>query len=160
MQKRKCRADAQQLFRKNLTKSIKDDAMRKHITTLGILYIVFGLLGILVAILFINALAGRAPIPATTRFIFSTSGFGSVLAFFFGIVSVPAIVGGIALLTRRSWSRILLLILGFLNLFNIPLGTILGIYTIWVLMNDEATRILDSGAEDKFTAPNVFPPYH
>jgi hypothetical protein len=30
------------------------------------------------------------------------------------------------------------LILGALNLFNIPFGTALGLYTFWVLLNDEA----------------------
>jgi hypothetical protein len=149
-----------------MTASIRIDrqagrnAMKRQITTLGVLYIIFGLLGMLVAIIFFNALAGRAPIPGTARLPFSTRGFGSVLAFFFTIVSVPAVIGGVALLLRQSWARVLLLILGFVNVFNIPLGSILGIYTIWVLMSDEATQILDSGAGDDATAPRVFPPYH
>ena len=35
--------------------------------------------------------------------------------------------GGIYLLKYRPWARILLLVLGFLNLIEIPFGTALGI---------------------------------
>ncbi len=35
-----------------------------------------------------------------------------------------------------SWSQTLLLVTGCLNLVFIPIGTILGIYTIYILMKD------------------------
>jgi hypothetical protein len=133
--------------------------MKNHIQILGVLYILFGLLGVVVAVIFFDALAGRGPIPGKMKLIFSTSGFGSVLALFFVLVSLPGIIGGLALLMRKSWARIWVLILGFVNIFNIPLGTMLGIYTIWVLMSEEATNALDSGAESE-PMPRVFPPYH
>ncbi|MDZ7292710.1 MAG: hypothetical protein ONB44_06690 [candidate division KSB1 bacterium] len=130
--------------------------MKNHVKILGGLYLVFGILGLIVAIVFLNALTGQVAFPRRLL-IFSTSGFGAVLAFFFAIVSVPAIIGGTALLLRQPWARILVLILGFVNIFNIPLGTILGIYTIWVLTREQATQELKG---DKTVEPRVFPPYH
>lgn len=69
-----------------------------------------------------------------------------MLAFVFAVTSVPAIIGGVALLLKQAWAKTLIQILGFLNLINIPLGTIVGVYTIWVLMNDEAEEELNAEA--------------
>jgi hypothetical protein len=62
------------------------------------------------------------------------------------LLSVPSLVGGWGLLKRRPWARMLVLIVSFLNLLNFPLGTLVGGYSIWVLMNDESRQIL-SGAD-------------
>lgn len=61
----------------------------------------------------------------------SVSGF---LVLFGGI----GILIGWGLLKRKSWARILAIITGFLNLLNFPLGTIMGVYAIWVLLQDGA----------------------
>lgn len=45
-----------------------------------------------------------------------------------------------ALWHRRGWGRVLALILAVLALFRIPLGTALGIYTLWVLAPRAAAR--------------------
>ena len=34
---------------------------------------------------------------------------------------------------RRPWARMLAIVLGVLALFKVPLGTALGVYTLWVL---------------------------
>ena len=42
---------------------------------------------------------------------------------------------GWGLLQRETWARTLALILAFISLFtNIPLGTAMGVYTMWVLL--------------------------
>ncbi|OQX95024.1 hypothetical protein B6I21_07570 [candidate division KSB1 bacterium 4572_119] len=40
----------------------------------------------------------------------------------------------------------MVLIHGCLNLINIPFGTALGVYTIWVLMNEESINLLKGKA--------------
>jgi hypothetical protein len=60
----------------------------------------------------------------------------SVGAFLF-ILAIPKIIGGLGLLKRNEWARILLMILSFLSLLNIPLGTALGIYSLVYLMKPE-----------------------
>ena len=47
---------------------------------------------------------------------------------------------GWGLLHRESWARILGLIVAFLTLLNIPVGTALGIYTLWVLLPAQSDR--------------------
>jgi hypothetical protein len=44
------------------------------------------------------------------------------------------------LFERERWARMLGLVLGFLALVRFPLGTALGIYTLWVLLPEESGR--------------------
>jgi hypothetical protein len=48
--------------------------------------------------------------------------------------AILCLVTGISLLRRASWARILAIVTGFLALIHPLSGTILGIYTLWVLL--------------------------
>lgn len=54
--------------------------------------------------------------------------------------ALAGFAAGWGLLERQSWARPLTLVLGFLSLIHIPLGTALGIYTIWVLLAGRAAE--------------------
>ena len=65
----------------------------------------------------------------------------SVIAIFLFAKAALGFIAGWGLLQHESWARILALVLGFISLFtNIPFGTALGIYTMWVLMSAESER--------------------
>jgi hypothetical protein len=115
--------------------------MEKHVTVLGVLYIAFGALGILAAIVVFTAVVGGGILSGDSEAMAITAIVGPAITLFLLILSAPGVIGGIFLLKWRPWARILILILGFLNLLNIPFGTILGIYTIWVLLKNETTRL-------------------
>jgi hypothetical protein len=119
--------------------------MEKHITILGVLYIAFSVMGIVAAVILILFLIGGGLISGEQEAFAITVGIGSIATCFVILLSVPGIIGGIWLLKRKAWARILVLVLGVLKLFNIPLGTILGIYTLWVLLNDETVQLFESG---------------
>ncbi len=115
--------------------------MEKHITLVAVPNIGFGVMGLLFACLAFLVIAGEGIISGDPEAMAITSVVASVIAIFFITLSVPGIVGGIGLLKRRSWARILVLILAVVDLFQIPFGTIIGIYTIWVLLNDETAKL-------------------
>ncbi len=48
--------------------------------------------------------------------------------------AVLGIITGWGLLQRQSWARMLAIVFGCVSLLDIPLGTALGIYTLWVLL--------------------------
>ena len=54
------------------------------------------------------------------------------------------LIAGIGLLKFKSRARILALILAVLNLLAIPIGTALGIYTLWVLLTKETEPLFQS----------------
>jgi hypothetical protein len=51
-----------------------------------------------------------------------------------------------SLFQREPWARILGLVIGFLALLRFPLGTALGIYTLWVLLPESSGREYDAMA--------------
>ena len=48
--------------------------------------------------------------------------------------AVIGIVAGWGLLERQPWARTLAIVLGCFSLLDMPFGTALGIYTLWVLL--------------------------
>jgi phage shock protein PspC (stress-responsive transcriptional regulator) len=57
-------------------------------------------------------------------------------------------VAGWGLTQREPWARVVVLVLAFVSLFtNIPFGTALGIYTMWVLLPAESEQDYEAMAE-------------
>jgi uncharacterized membrane protein (DUF2068 family) len=56
--------------------------------------------------------------------------------------AVVGIVAGWGLLERKPWARMLAIVLGCFSLLDMPFGTALGIYTLWVL--------LPAGSEEEY----------
>ena len=51
-------------------------------------------------------------------------------------MSAPSIIAGIGLLYHKQWA-VLTIILSVIHLFSVPVGTALGIYGLWVLLQRE-----------------------
>jgi hypothetical protein len=118
--------------------------MDKHITALGIIYIAFSILGIIAAVIVFLTVTGGGLMSGDPEAMAITAGVGISVSALIMVLSVPGILGGYGLLKKYNWARIVVLILGFLNLLNIPIGTAIGIYTIWVLFNDETVKMFTS----------------
>ena len=54
--------------------------------------------------------------------------------------AVLGIIAGWGLLERQPWARMLAVILAFINLLDMPIGTALGVYTLWVLLPAESEQ--------------------
>jgi hypothetical protein len=117
------------------------EKMEKHVTVLGILYIAFSALGLLLAIIIFTAVVGGGIISGDSEAMAITGIVGPAIALLFVLLFAPGLIGGIYLLKHRPWARILVLVLGFINLIEIPIGTALGIYTIWVLFKNEVVDL-------------------
>lgn len=117
--------------------------MDQHVKNVAILNIVLGALGILVALVFLVFFGGLAGIvnsdPAPDGDVGgAVLGLIGIVGFFaIALFSIPALVGGIGLLKFREWARIVVIVASALNMLNFPLGTALGIYGLWTLLNDQ-----------------------
>jgi len=69
------------------------------------------------------------------------TGLGAIIGGAVALLSLPGLVAGLGLLARRGWARNLTLGLAVIALFQVPVGTILGIATLVVLLGDEAVQI-------------------
>lgn len=122
--------------------------MDQHVKVLAVLYIVMGALGVLGALACLAIFGGLAGIVQVAghandnpEALVAAPILGIIAVLLTGVVfvmSLPGIVAGYGLLKFRSWARILTIILSGLNLFNVPVGTALGIYGLWVLLSKEA----------------------
>ena len=122
--------------------------MKQHVTILGVIHIALSSLGLLVAIIVFVAVAGGGLISQDPEAMRVTAIVGTSIAAFFTLLSLPGIIAGFGLIKLKPWARILVLVLAVLNLLNIPFGTLLGIYSLWVLLNQE-TVALFAGASAK-----------
>jgi hypothetical protein len=125
--------------------------MEQHIRILGVLHIINGVMVLIVGFIAIALLGflGLVAVGSSHSGDLGISGspftFQSILSIIAMVIAViavvgglPGIIGGWGLLAKKSWARIVVLIVGILNLFHFPLGTALGIYTLWVLLKPES----------------------
>ncbi|MGD0591905.1 MAG: hypothetical protein ABSA44_14075 [Bacteroidota bacterium] len=130
--------------------------MEKHVTLVGILNIVYRSLAIIGAIvLFCLAYGFSFLMKFISHFnhneiqevppeVFSIVQIVlTIIGILILIFAVIGIIGAIGVLRKKEWGRITLLIVSFFSLLSIPLGTILGVYSIWVLLNDETIRLFN-----------------
>ncbi|MCP5110870.1 MAG: hypothetical protein GY953_08560 [bacterium] len=75
-----------------------------------------------------------------------------ILAFVAGIafvvllvLSLPSIIAGIGLLYFRGWARVLTLVISAIDLLNVPFGTAIGAYSLWVLLSPETEALFRRG---------------
>ncbi len=116
--------------------------MKDHIKVVGILWVLFGAFWLCLASFALLVFLGVAMIPnvesigpGLLRLI------GVVVSAFLAAMGLPQIIGGLGLLARKEWARILVLVLAFIALLNVPFGTALGIYTMIVLFNPETVSM-------------------
>jgi hypothetical protein len=117
--------------------------MELHVKVLAVLYLVYGAFGLVMAVLMLLAfggvtgLVGLAAVnePEALLAIPVIGALGTMIVGFMLLMSVPRILAGFGLLGHRPWARILAVVLSALGLVNIPFGTVLGVYGLWVLLS-------------------------
>ena len=124
-----------------------------HVMLVAWINIVFGAMFAFIGVFAFVFLTGIG-VAAQDAEAVSVLGFiGTAAAIFFITLSLPGILAGIGLLQRKAWGRILGIVVAILDLFNVPVGTALGIYTLWVLTANEATAYFGGSPAATPTAP-------
>lgn len=125
--------------------------MITHVKVLGVLNLVCGAFMLIGAMLLALVLGGTAGIVGAAAdaedaaIAIPILGIaGSALSIFLIALGLPNLIIGWGLLTFKSWARIAGIVLSAISLINIPFGTILGIYGLWVLLNKDTERLFDA----------------
>jgi hypothetical protein len=66
------------------------------------------------------------------------AGLMGIMAVFCVVLGIVEVMAGMALRKHRPWARIAIIILSIINLLGFPIGTIIGIYSLIVLLSAEA----------------------
>jgi Na+-transporting NADH:ubiquinone oxidoreductase subunit NqrB len=119
--------------------------MRPHLNLLGVLQLVWGVIGLLLGVSMLLLAVGAIAIGASSADERLAAG---VTAGAFVVFAVALLAGGgvnlwagHALRRHQPKGRIAVLTLGVLNLFVLPFGTALGIYAFWVLLHNESRAV-------------------
>lgn len=116
--------------------------MKKHVTVVGAIHIGFGIIGLIGALAVFFALHFAKGFVAGEEIPNMVLGFLSVsLPLLIGFMSTLGLVGGIGLLSFQPWARILIIVVAAIGCLNIPIGTLKGVYSIWVLLQDETINL-------------------
>jgi hypothetical protein len=110
----------------------------RHVRTLGILWLVLSGFRLIPGLAMMTIFGpGRRFIPGVPFFVHSlVSGIG----FLFVAGAIVGLAAGWGLIQRESWARMLAIVLGCLNLLDLPFGTAIGVYTLWVLLPADSER--------------------
>jgi hypothetical protein len=103
-----------------------------HLFSVIVMVIVFFVMGIMMP--FASAEAG-APPAALFGVIFLIVGAFSLL------LTIPPLVAGYGFLKRKSWSKVAGTISAIMSLISIPMGTALGVYTLWFLFGEKGRQL-------------------
>jgi hypothetical protein len=114
--------------------------VREHVRLVGIFWMAYSALHVVVGVVLLivaETIFGGAihinngPPPEVTAWL------RPLLSFIGWLILAKAAAGFVAgwgLLQRQEWARTVALVVGFVALLNVPIGTAIGIYTLWVLL--------------------------
>ena len=121
-----------------------DGRVTRHVQLVAILWLAAGFLNMLAAaavfilgntfFLGLGRVDGGFPIGSFLQ------GMMNVVGALVGVKAILCLAGGWGLLQRETWARPLVLVLGIISLLNVPLGTALGIYTLWVFIPAQSAQ--------------------
>ena len=126
--------------------------MKSHVDFLGLLFIVWGLLTVVIGVSTLALGIGAVSLIASAH----RSGGGEVAA---GITAAAFttlaliamawgaahVIVGVPLRRQTPWSRLMALMLGSVDLLLLPYGTAVGIYALYVLLNENGKRLFTEG---------------
>ena len=111
--------------------------MEKHINIVAALQIGISIFNLLIALLIFTLFKLIIGFVDDSGSEMVLSIIANVVAIVFIIISLPGIFAGLGLFKRQEWARILTLVLSVISIFNFPIGTGVGIYSIWALVQPE-----------------------
>jgi hypothetical protein len=132
----------------------RSNRVKGHVQLLGLLWLAIGAFNVIGGVV-LYALANTlfahmeqfVPPNAPVGFL---RPFLSVIAILLLAKAACCFIAGYGVLQHEHWARIMVLVLAFISLFtNIPFGTALGIYTMWVLLPAESQAEYEQLAESR-----------
>jgi cation transport ATPase len=121
--------------------------LESHKRILGILYIVSGIMHLIGMILlsmlfsfFLPLIFEHADVDDQWVLVWVVPFIRAIASIVIILIAIPSLLGGWGLLTQKTWSMTLVLIIGCLKLFSFPFGTAIGIYTIWVYAEEHRLK--------------------
>ena len=125
-----------------IVQRVEDKARaEERVRLLALVYLVVHGLGAAAAAVVFLALAGTGLLSGDSTATWILGGLGAAVAAVVGALAIPGLATGVGLLRHRPWARTSGIVLGALSLFWVPLGTIVGVLTLYVLLQDDVREL-------------------
>lgn len=119
--------------------------MKKHVTVVAAIQVGFSLLGLIGALaVFFGLSIAKGAVGDSDEVASSVLRWLSVsLPLILGLTSALGLAGGIGLFGHRQWARYVVIVLAALGLLAIPIGTLKGVYFLWVLLQGDTVKLFE-----------------
>jgi hypothetical protein len=125
--------------------------LERHLHLLGVFWIVVSAIWLIPSFFFMT-MSHAVHFMSPARGIFGPM-VAAPLMFGLGggflLVAITGICVGWGLMQREPWARITAIVVGMLAMFHPPFGTALGIYTLWVLLSNDAAPRYEQAARTR-----------
>ena len=128
---------------------MEENKMQKHVTVVAALQVGYSLFGIIAALAVFIVLRQVSHFADDYEAQYVLWAVGTYVPLFLFIISIPGLIGGIGLFLFQRWARILVLIVSALAILNLPIGTAIGVYSIWVLVQDDTNKLFNPTKTDQ-----------
>lgn len=125
--------------------TVEENRMKRHVNVAAILQIVFGSINVIIAMVIAFAFGFVDQFVDDPTAVKVLGLVGTPLVVLFLLFGGAMIAGGVGLLSCKPWARILTLVMAAVGLLNIPIGTLKGVYIIWVLVQSETVSFFEKG---------------
>ena len=121
--------------------------MATHVDFVGVLFIVWGVLTVLVGLSTLALGVGAASLATSVNRAGGHVAAGLIAAAFITLAVIAIVWGvvhvliGIPLRRHRHWARLVALMVGSIDLLLLPYGTALGCYALWALLNERGKAL-------------------
>ena len=119
---------------------MKASNLEMHIRVLGWLYILSNSILLLIGLTGLLFLTGLGVVSGDFDSVPVLGFIGGAGFVFCAALALPGMLAGYGLLKRTSWARVLALVDAILSLIVFPIGTAIGIYTFWVVLQEDAAE--------------------
>ncbi len=111
----------------------------QHKKILGILFIVFSLLNVVLVLFFVMMASSILPNFVNDQGVLFAANIAKyALITLILMLTTPAFIAGVGLLYKKEWALTLALVIGIIGILGFPFWTFIGIYTIIIFIMSQS----------------------
>lgn len=132
---------------------MKQQELGQHINILAWLHMVGHALFLIIGGFLFMLLTSIGAVSGDPQALAVLSVVGTTVGGLLALLALPGIAAGYGLWRRRAWGRYLAIVVGIFNLVNFPIGTVIGAYTLIVLLQNGAEAYFTDQPYDQLPVP-------
>jgi hypothetical protein len=127
----------------------------QHVKILAWLHLVGHALFLVIGGFLFTLLTGIGAVSGDAQALAVLTVVGTALGVLLALLAIPGMLAGYGLLKGRAWGRYLAIVVAIFNLVNFPIGTVIGAYTLIILLQNGAEAYFGNSTGEIAPPPPV-----